>query len=103
MNLSETTFILPRDPATEAHKVRIFTIAEELPFAGHPTLGTALHLHASESATDSKEVTLDLKAGKVPVRFTADSENAGRNRVDGQVFGEMRQRDAESRSTFPRE
>src|SRR5882724_701767 len=85
MNLSETTFILPRDPATEAQegkKVRIFTVAEELPFAGHPTLGTALHLHASESATHSKEVTLDLKAGKVPVRFTADSENAGCNRVD---------------------
>jgi trans-2,3-dihydro-3-hydroxyanthranilate isomerase len=36
-----------------------------------------------------------LKAGKIPVRFTANSENAGRNRVDGQVFGEMRQRDPE--------
>ena len=51
MNLSETTFILPRDPATEAregNKVRIFTVAEELPFAGHPTLGTALHLYASQ-------------------------------------------------------
>ena len=50
MNLSETTFILPRDPATEARegkKVRIFTVAEELPFAGHPTLGTPLHLYAS--------------------------------------------------------
>ena len=99
MNLSETTFILPRDPATEARegkKVRIFTVAEELPFAGHPTLGTALLLSASDSATDSREsaeVTLDLKAGKIPVRFTAKSENAGRERVDGQVFGEMRQRE----------
>src|SRR6266849_3755022 len=86
MNLSETTFILPRDPATEAQegkKVRIFTVAEELPFAGHPTLGTALHLYASKSAPDSKEsaqITLDLKAGKVPVRFTPTSENAGRGR-----------------------
>jgi trans-2,3-dihydro-3-hydroxyanthranilate isomerase len=46
MNLSETTFILPREPAIEAgegKKVRIFTVAEELPFAGHPTLGTALY------------------------------------------------------------
>src|ERR1700736_7058928 len=66
MNLSETTFILPRDPATEAQegkKVRIFTVAEELPFAGHPTLGTALHLYASQSAPDSKkstEIALDL-------------------------------------------
>src|ERR1700720_3961215 len=72
MNLSETTFILPRDPAIEAQegkKVRIFTVTEELPFAGHPTLGTALHLYASESVRDSKasaEITLDLKVGKIP-------------------------------------
>src|SRR6266581_5992889 len=83
MNLSETTFILPRDPATEARegkKVRIFTVEQELPFAGHPTLGTALHLYASELASTSNksdQVTLDLKAGKIPVRFTANSENAG--------------------------
>src|ERR1700720_1693264 len=106
MNLSETTFIFPRDPAIEAKegkKVRIFTVAEELPFAGHPTLGTALHLYASQSASNAKEITLDLKAGKIPVRFTANSKNAGRNRVDGQVFGEMRQRDPEFGMTFPRE
>ena len=84
MNLSETTFIFPRDAATEARdgkKVRIFTVEQELPFAGHPTLGTALYLYASES--------------RKPVRFTANSENAGGDRVDGQVFGEMRQRDPE--------
>jgi trans-2,3-dihydro-3-hydroxyanthranilate isomerase len=109
MNLSETTFILPRDATTEARegkKVRIFTVAEELPFAGHPTLGTALHLYASESAPNSKEsaeITLDLKAGKIPVRFTANSKNAGRNRVDGQVFGEMRQLDPEFGVAFSRE
>src|SRR5438045_889296 len=106
MNLSETTFIFPRDPATEAKqgkRVHIFTVAEELPFAGHPTLGTALHLYVSESVPNSKEITLDLKAGKIPVRFTANSENAGRNRVDGQVFGEMRQRDPEFGVTFSRE
>jgi trans-2,3-dihydro-3-hydroxyanthranilate isomerase len=109
MNLSETTFILPRDAATEARdgkKVRIFTVEQELPFAGHPTLGTALHLYASESASNSKksaEITLDLKAGKIPVRFTAKSKNAGDNRVDGQVFGEMRQRDPEFGSALSRE
>src|SRR6266699_7258636 len=107
MNLSETTFILPRDPATEARegkKVRIFTVEQELPFAGHPTLGTALHLYASEAnSKKSAQVTLDLKAGKIPVRFTANSENAGRNRVDGRVFGEMRQHDAEFGVTFSRE
>src|SRR5947207_1066931 len=106
MNLSETTFIFPRDPATEAHKVRIFTVAEELPFAGHPTLGTALHLYASGFSPVSErstEITLDLKAGKIPVRFTANSKNAGRNRADGQVFGEMRQRDPEFGLIFSRE
>jgi len=98
MNLSETTFIFPRDAATEARKgkkVRIFTVEQELPFAGHPTLGTGLYLYASESNQKSAEITLDLKAGKIPLRFSANSENAGRDRVDGQVFGEMRQRDPE--------
>src|SRR5213596_4428876 len=97
MNLSETTFIFPRDAATESRegkKVRIFTVEQELPFAGHPTLGTALHLYASESKKPA-EITLDLKAGKIPVRFTANSGNTGGDRVDGQVFGEMRQRDPE--------
>jgi len=110
MNLSETTFILPRDPATEAregNKVRIFTATEELPFAGHPTLGTALHLYASRDfspvSEQSTQITLDLNAGKIPVRFTVDSENAGRNRVDGQVFGEMRQPDPEFGITLSRE
>src|SRR5438045_3490940 len=107
MNLSETTFILPRDAATEAgegKKVCIFTVEQELPFAGHPTLGTALYLYASDSnLKKSEEITLDLKAGKVPVRFTVNSENAGANRVDGQVFGEMHQRDPEFGTAFSRE
>ena len=109
MNLSETTFVLPRDDATEARegkKVRIFTVEQELPFAGHPTLGTALHLYASQSRSNSMksdEIILDLKAGKIPVRFTPNSENAGANRVDGQVFGEMRQRDPEFRPALSRE
>ncbi|HEY2142810.1 MAG TPA: PhzF family phenazine biosynthesis protein [Candidatus Udaeobacter sp.] len=106
MNLSETTFILPRDAATEARegkKVRIFTVEQELPFAGHPTLGTALHLYASESHSQKPaQITLDLNAGKIPVRFAPNSENAG-NRVDGQVFGEMRQRDPEFGTTLSRE
>jgi trans-2,3-dihydro-3-hydroxyanthranilate isomerase len=108
MNLSETTFILPRDAAAEARegkKVRIFTVAEELPFAGHPTLGTALYLYASRAAPvseQSAEITLDLKAGKIPVRFTGQAENAGHDRVDGRIFGEMRQRDPEFGTIFSR-
>ncbi len=96
MNLAETTFILPRDEATErveGHKVRIFTVNEELPFAGHPTLGTSwyLHHHPSEGKSGARreprqqsgnEVVLDLKLGKIPVRF---------EQRDGLLFGEMRQ------------
>lgn len=69
MNLSETTFVLPRDPATERARgvrVRIFTVEEELPFAGHPTLGTAMVLRGDSGAP---EVALDLDVGRVPVRF----------------------------------
>src|SRR3982751_6661206 len=105
MNLSETTYIFPRAASTEARdgkKVRIFTVEQELPFAGHPTLGTALYLYASESAKPA-EITLNLKAGKIPVRFTDNSKNTGHERVDGQVFGEMRQRDPEFGSPLSRE
>jgi len=107
MNLSETTFVFPRDLATEARdgkKVRIFTVETELPFAGHPTLGTSLYLYASESNQKKPaEMVLNLKAGKIPVRFTANSENAGGDRVDGQIFGEMRQRDPEFGNPLSRE
>ncbi|HWW14562.1 MAG TPA: PhzF family phenazine biosynthesis protein [Candidatus Dormibacteraeota bacterium] len=85
MNLSETTFILPRDPATEKEngiRVRIFTVQEELPFAGHPTLGTAFALRGQSGA---KDVVLELNAGKVPVHFE-DSKGEP-------PFGEMTQLD----------
>lgn len=85
MNLSETTFIFPRDPDTERQqgvRVRIFTVQEELPFAGHPTLGTAFALRGEGGAA---EVTLELNVGKVPVRF---EESSGQP-----TFGEMTQKD----------
>jgi trans-2,3-dihydro-3-hydroxyanthranilate isomerase len=69
-NLSETTFVFPRDAATEREhgkRVRIFTVQEELPFAGHPTLGTAFFLRGT---SQSPEILLDLNVGMVPVRFT---------------------------------
>lgn len=55
MNLSETTFILPRGPQIERERgvrVRIFTVQEELPFAGHPTLGTAFALRGDSRARE---------------------------------------------------
>src|SRR5262249_28042443 len=102
MNLSETTFVLPREPEVEAERgirVRIFTVNEELPFAGHPTLGTALYLH---NAAPSPEIFLDLNVGKIGVRFRTDSNNRG-DRVAGDVFGEMRQRDPEFGRTLSRD
>ena len=104
MNLSETTFILPREPQVEVQKgkrVRIFTVEEELPFAGHPTLGTALYLH-NTAASRADEIVLDLNVGKIGVRFSADSNNRS-DRVAGDVFGEMRQRDPEFGPTLPRD
>jgi trans-2,3-dihydro-3-hydroxyanthranilate isomerase len=104
MNLSETTFILPREPQVEAQKgkrVRIFTVEEELPFAGRPTLGTALYLY-NTAASRGDEIVLDLNVGKIGVRFSTDS-NSRSNRVAGDVFGEMRQRDPEFGPTLPRD
>ena len=94
MNLSETTFILPRDAATERERgvrVRIFTVDEELPFAGHPTLGTAMVLRGN---TGAEEVALDLNVGRIPVRFSMR---------DGLPFGMMTQRDPEFGEKHTRE
>jgi trans-2,3-dihydro-3-hydroxyanthranilate isomerase len=104
MNLSETTFVLPREPKVEAEegtRVRIFTVEEELPFAGHPTLGTALYLHQRASANTDR-IVLDLNVGKISVQFTRDSDNRT-DKVSGDVFGEMRQRDPEFGAELPRD
>jgi trans-2,3-dihydro-3-hydroxyanthranilate isomerase len=82
-NLSETTFVFPRDRKTEAEKgvrVRIFTREQELAFAGHPTLGTSRALLANRPGV--KKIVLDLNAGPIPVTF------------DGEGYGEMQQQDA---------
>ncbi|MGA7081114.1 MAG: PhzF family phenazine biosynthesis protein [Terriglobales bacterium] len=89
MNLSETTFILPGDAAAEKDRgirVRIFTVQEELPFAGHPTLGTAFVLR-SQRAPAATEIRLALNVGTVPVHFTEEATRP--------VFGEMTQRNPE--------
>lgn len=108
MNLSETTFIFPREPRVEAKegkRVRIFSVEEELPFAGHPTLGTALYLHKTAGAL-ADEIVLDLNVGKIRVRFSADSDPSrtdASERVAGDVFGEMRQRDPDFGPILPRD
>lgn len=66
LNLSETVFVLPPSPGSAADAgVRIFTPASELPFAGHPVLGTAFVLAASRP--DTERITLETGAGLVPI------------------------------------
>jgi trans-2,3-dihydro-3-hydroxyanthranilate isomerase len=67
-NLSETTFVLPSDRATA--RVRIFTPTFEMPFAGHPTLGTAHVVRERLGAGDA--VTLEMSAGIIPVEADGD-------------------------------
>jgi len=67
-NLSETTFVLPSSRAT-AH-VRIFTPTFEMPFAGHPTLGTAHVVRALRGGGD--RIALEMEAGIIPVEAQGD-------------------------------
>jgi trans-2,3-dihydro-3-hydroxyanthranilate isomerase len=90
INLQETTFVLPREPAVERErgvKVRIFTPEEEIPFGGHPTLGTAMLLRnrrlSGRTTASVLQIVLDLKVGRIPVTFTDEGSGA--------VFGEMQQ------------
>lgn len=100
-NLSETTFILPVSAEEEARdgvRVRIFTVEEELPFAGHPTLGTASWIRLNLphfGAAD--EVKLQLNVGTIPVQFQAVDADARTTRA------EMRQRDPEFGGVVDRE
>lgn len=67
-NVSETTFVLPSERATA--RVRIFTPTFEMPFAGHPTLGSAHVVRELTRAGD--QLTLELRAGVIPVRADGD-------------------------------
>ncbi len=79
MNLSETVFVYP--PSAEGHvRIRIFTPALELPFAGHPMLGTAFVL---AGPLQLEEIRLETDAGVVPVRLERNGSSI--------VFGWMRQ------------
>jgi trans-2,3-dihydro-3-hydroxyanthranilate isomerase len=90
-NLSETTFIFPRAPEVERERgiqVRIFLTSGEVPFAGHPTLGTASWLYWNHPMLrGSNEITLELGVGSILVRFTEP-----RHGEQG-VFGTMKQND----------
>jgi trans-2,3-dihydro-3-hydroxyanthranilate isomerase len=84
-NLSETTFILPSPKASA--RVRIFTPSYEMPFAGHPTLGTA---HVVRSLKGGDSVTLEMKAGLIPVEAAGDVWTLGANRPRWREVSESR-------------
>jgi len=85
INFSETTFILSDEPHQGGFDVRIFTPREEVPFAGHPTLGTAFLIQREILKRESGEIVLNLKAGQIPVSF--DAQGHGWMRQMLPVFG----------------
>jgi trans-2,3-dihydro-3-hydroxyanthranilate isomerase len=72
MNYSETTFILSEKSRNDGWDVRIFTPEAELPFAGHPTLGTAYVIQKEVIGKPVEGVVLNLGVGQIPVTFEQD-------------------------------
>jgi trans-2,3-dihydro-3-hydroxyanthranilate isomerase len=101
-NLAETTFILPGDPEDELRegvRVRIFTTQEELPFAGHPTLGTATWLYFNHPLLRGADtITLRLHVGPITVRFAprkfGETGVQATMQQNDPVFGETHDRSA---------
>jgi trans-2,3-dihydro-3-hydroxyanthranilate isomerase len=75
MNYSETTFILSEEQHSGGYEVKIFTPAEEVPFAGHPTLGTAFLIQQKIIGKPVEKIILNLKAGPIPVSFFYRSDS----------------------------
>lgn len=74
MNFSETTFVLPPDNDKCVRRVRIFTPGREIPFAGHPTLGTAFVLKNKEIIEENaKSSFLELGLGPIQVQFSENN------------------------------
>jgi PhzF family phenazine biosynthesis protein len=74
-NLSETTFVLKRTTKNATHRVRIFTPRAELPFAGHPTLGTAhALLEAGLVPADARALLQECARGLVPIEVVDDAQ-----------------------------
>jgi trans-2,3-dihydro-3-hydroxyanthranilate isomerase len=72
MDFAETTFILSDAPCDGGYDVRIFTPETELPFAGHPTLGTAFVIQQEIIGQPVEQVILNLQVGQIPVTFGGD-------------------------------
>lgn len=74
-HFSETTFILSDAPRDGGYDVRIFTPAAEVPFAGHPTLGTAYIIRHEIIKDPTEQINLNLKIGQIPVTFDRPGES----------------------------
>jgi len=74
INYSETTFILAQEKRNAGYDVRIFTPEEELPFAGHPTLGTAYVIQREIITEPVETIILNLKVGQIPVTLSYSGE-----------------------------
>ena len=72
INFSETTFVLSDEQNNGGFDVRIFTPKEEVPFAGHPTIGTAHIIHDEILQGNAENLVLNLKVGQIPVTFGQD-------------------------------
>ncbi len=77
MHFSETTFITGYDLEKKIFKVRIFTPESEMPFAGHPTLGTAYIAQKELLKKKVEKLTLEMKAGLIPVQFNYEGDEPG--------------------------
>ncbi len=76
INYSETTFVRSNQPQNGGYDVRIFTPKKELPFAGHPTLGTAFVIQQEIINKPVEQVILNLAVGQIPVTFNYQNEAA---------------------------
>jgi trans-2,3-dihydro-3-hydroxyanthranilate isomerase len=74
VNYSETTFITSETPQNEGYSVRIFTPEQELPFAGHPTLGTAFVLQQEIICQPVESVVINLQIGQIPVALRYEND-----------------------------
>jgi len=87
MHYSETTFIQSDLRENGGYDVRIFTPAEEVPFAGHPTLGTAFVIREMLQDEPADEIILNLKVGQIPVQYD-EAENVLWMHQQSPAFGE---------------
>jgi trans-2,3-dihydro-3-hydroxyanthranilate isomerase len=76
MHYSETTFIMSEEPRNGGYDVRIFTPAEEIPFAGHPTLGTAYVIRHEILCDSQSRLILNLPIGQIPVTLAASGKQS---------------------------